>query len=42
MNISAPFILRPIATTLLMLGLSLCGLVAYLMLPITTLPRWRR
>ena len=39
MNISAPFILRPIATTLLMLGLSLCGLVAYLMLPIAGVPQ---
>jgi len=38
-NISAPFILRPIATTLLMIGLSLCGLVAYLMLPIAGVPQ---
>ena len=29
MNVSAPFIVRPIATTLLMIGLTLLGLVAY-------------
>ena len=29
MNVSAPFIVRPIATTLLMIGLALIGLVAY-------------
>jgi hydrophobe/amphiphile efflux-1 (HAE1) family protein len=38
-NISAPFIVRPIATTLLMIGLTLCGLVAYLMLPIAGVPQ---
>ena len=30
MNISAPFIHRPIATALLMVGLLVAGLVAYL------------
>ena len=38
MNISAPFIQRPIATGLLMAGLLLCGLVAYRLLPVAALP----
>jgi multidrug efflux pump subunit AcrB len=38
MNISSPFIARPIATTLLMVGLLLGGLVAYPLLPIAALP----
>src|SRR5205814_2016686 len=38
MNISAPFIARPIATALLMVGLLLGGLVAYPLLPIAALP----
>jgi multidrug efflux pump subunit AcrB len=38
MNMSAPFIERPIATTLLMLGLLLCGLAAYPLLPVAALP----
>jgi hypothetical protein len=29
MNVSAPFVIRPIATTLLMIGLILLGVVAY-------------
>jgi hydrophobe/amphiphile efflux-1 (HAE1) family protein len=37
-NFSAPFILRPIATTLLMAGLLLCGLAAYPLLPVGALP----
>jgi hydrophobe/amphiphile efflux-1 (HAE1) family protein len=37
-NISAPFIRRPIATALLMVGLFLCGLVAYRLLPVSALP----
>ena len=37
-NISAPFIRRPIATALLMVGLLLGGLVAYPLLPIAALP----
>ncbi|MFG1374939.1 multidrug efflux RND transporter permease subunit [Xanthobacter oligotrophicus] len=39
MNISAPFIHRPIATTLLMAALVLVGAVAYLMLPVAPLPQ---
>src|SRR5271155_4760912 len=38
MNISAWFIKRPIATVLLMLGLLLCGLVSYRLLPVASLP----
>ena len=38
MNISAIFIRRPIATVLLMVGLLLCGLVAYPLLPVAPLP----
>src|SRR3954466_13806543 len=38
MNISAPFINRPIATVLLMAGLLLCGLVTYRLLPVAALP----
>src|SRR5262252_4505496 len=39
MNVSAPFIIRPIATTLLMMGLTLLGLVAYFVLPIAGVPQ---
>jgi hydrophobe/amphiphile efflux-1 (HAE1) family protein len=38
MNISAPFIKRPIATVLLMIGLLLCGLASYRLLPVASLP----
>jgi HAE1 family hydrophobic/amphiphilic exporter-1 len=38
MNISAPFIARPIATVLLMTGLLLCGVVTYRLLPVAALP----
>ena len=38
MNLSAPFIHRPIATALLMVGLLLCGLVTYRLLPVAALP----
>src|SRR5215468_1456222 len=38
MNISAPFIARPIATAPLMVGLLLGGLAAYPLLPIAALP----
>jgi hydrophobe/amphiphile efflux-1 (HAE1) family protein len=37
-NISAPFIQRPVATSLLMVGLLLCGLAAYRLLPVSALP----
>ena len=39
MSISRPFILRPIATSLLMVGLLLVGVVAYRQLPISALPQ---
>jgi HAE1 family hydrophobic/amphiphilic exporter-1 len=38
MNLSAPFIHRPIATVLLMAGLLLCGLATYRLLPVGALP----
>ncbi|HEY1797026.1 MAG TPA: efflux RND transporter permease subunit [Stellaceae bacterium] len=38
MSISAPFIRRPIATSLLMLGTLVFGIVAYGMLPVAALP----
>ena len=38
MNISAPFIQRPIATALLMVGLLAAGLIAYPLLPVASLP----
>src|SRR5882757_7179640 len=39
MNFSAPFVVRPIATTLLMIGVTLLGLVAYALLPIAGVPQ---
>ncbi len=39
MSISRPFIIRPIATSLLMAGLLLVGIVAYRQLPISALPQ---
>jgi HAE1 family hydrophobic/amphiphilic exporter-1 len=38
MNISEPFIRRPIATSLLMLGIALFGIIAYRALPVADLP----
>jgi multidrug efflux pump len=38
-NLSAPFIARPVATTLLTIGIALAGLVAFLKLPVAPLPR---
>ena len=39
MSISEPFIRRPVATTLLMIGLLLAGLVAFRTLPVSALPQ---
>ena len=39
MNISAPFISRPVATTLLTIGLTLAGALAFLKLPVAPLPQ---
>src|SRR5205823_3597187 len=38
MNISEPFIKRPVATSLLMVGVLLMGLLGYHLLPISALP----
>jgi multidrug efflux pump len=38
MNVSRPFIERPIATTLLMIALLLAGLLGYRLLPVSALP----
>jgi multidrug efflux pump subunit AcrB len=42
MNISEPFIRRPIATALVMTDLAMVGLVAYLLLPVAPLPQEKR
>ena len=39
MSLSRPFILRPVATGLLMLAILLAGLVAYRQLPVSALPQ---
>jgi len=39
MNISSPFIDRPVATTLLTIGVVLAGAVAFRLLPVSPLPR---
>jgi HAE1 family hydrophobic/amphiphilic exporter-1 len=39
MNLSAPFIDRPIATSLLMVGILLIGIAAYPLLPVAPLPQ---
>src|SRR5947209_11276854 len=39
MNLSEPFIKRPVATTLLTLGLALAGAVAFFKLPVSPLPQ---
>ena len=38
MNLSRPFIQRPIATVLLTLGMALAGIAAFFMLPVSRLP----
>jgi multidrug efflux pump len=38
MNVSEPFILRPVATTLLMVAIMLSGLISFTFLPLSTLP----
>ena len=39
MNISAPFISRPVATTLLTLGIAMAGTLAFFKLPVAPLPQ---
>jgi multidrug efflux pump len=38
-NLSAPFIARPVATTLLTLGIALAGFLAFFQLPVSPLPQ---
>ncbi len=38
-NLSAPFIARPVATTLLTIGLALAGAVSFRLLPVSPLPQ---
>ena len=39
MNVSAPFIARPVATTLLTIGIALAGIFAFFKLPVSPLPQ---
>src|SRR5580698_7419138 len=39
MNISQPFIRRPVATTLLTIAVALAGAVAFILLPVSPLPQ---
>jgi multidrug efflux pump len=39
MNISAPFIARPVATTLLTIGIALAGMLAFFKLPVAPVPQ---
>jgi multidrug efflux pump len=39
MNIAAPFVHRPVATTLLTIGVALAGMVSYGLLPVSPLPQ---
>ncbi len=39
MNLSTPFIKRPVATTLLTIGVALAGMVAFKLLPVSPMPR---
>jgi multidrug efflux pump len=39
LNISAPFVARPVATTLLTIGIALAGFFAYFRLPVSPLPQ---
>jgi multidrug efflux pump len=39
LNLSAPFVARPVATTLLTIGIALAGFFAYLRLPVSPLPQ---
>jgi multidrug efflux pump len=39
MNISAPFIRRPVATTLITVGIAFAGAIAYTVLPVSPLPQ---
>jgi multidrug efflux pump len=39
LNLSAPFIRRPVATSLLAFAVLLCGVLGYLRLPVSSLPQ---
>ena len=39
MNLSAPFVRRPIGTTLLTAGIALAGIVAFFLMPVAPLPQ---
>jgi multidrug efflux pump len=39
MNISSPFILRPVATGLMAVAILLCGILGYLRMPVSSLPQ---
>src|SRR5258708_7778044 len=39
MNVSAPFIHRPVATTLLTVAIAIAGAIAYTVLPVSPLPQ---
>ena len=39
MNLSQPFIVRPVATTLLTLGVAITGVLAYVLMPVAPLPQ---
>ena len=39
MNVSAPFIARPVATTLLTIGIAIAGMLAFRLLPVAPLPQ---
>ena len=39
MNLSAPFIRRPVATVLLTLGIAMAGIAAFFVLPVSPLPQ---
>ena len=39
MNLSEPFVRRPIATVLLTIGLALAGIAAFFVLPVSPLPQ---
>ncbi len=38
-NLSRPFILRPVGTTLMLIGLGVMGVFAFVLLPVSTLPQ---
>jgi hypothetical protein len=40
MNLTAPFVRRPVATTLLSLAVLLAGALAFRLLPVRLYPRW--